>query len=44
VLWLLGAIIVANAVAVFAEQGLPGSTLDFPDDPVGYRLFDLSSG
>jgi hypothetical protein len=33
--------VVANAVAVFAEEGLHWT---LPDDPVSYRLFDLSSG
>jgi hypothetical protein len=33
--------VAANAVAVFAEEGLHWT---LPDDPVGYRLFDLSSG
>jgi hypothetical protein len=41
VLWLLGAIVVANAGAVFAEEGLHWS---LPDDSGGYRMFDLSSG
>jgi disulfide bond formation protein DsbB len=40
VLWLFGAIIVANAVAVFAEEGLHWT---LPDDPDSYRLFDLLS-
>jgi disulfide bond formation protein DsbB len=41
VLWLFGAIIVANAVAVFAEEGLHWT---LPDDPDSYRLFDLLRG
>lgn len=41
VLWLLGAIIVANAIAVFAEEGLHWT---LPDDPDSYRLFDLLRG
>jgi disulfide bond formation protein DsbB len=41
VLWLLGAVIVANAVAVFAEEGLHWT---LPDDPNSYRLFDLLRG
>ena len=41
VLWLFGAIIVANAVAVFAEEGLNWT---LPDDPDSYRLFDLLRG
>jgi disulfide bond formation protein DsbB len=38
VLWLFGAVIVANAVAVFAEEGLHWT---LPDNPDSYRLFDL---
>lgn len=38
VLWLLGAIIVANGIAVFAEEGLHWT---LPDDPDSYRLFEL---
>jgi hypothetical protein len=38
VLWLLGAVIIANAVAVFALEGLHWT---LPDDPTSYRLFDL---
>jgi len=41
VLWLFGAIIVANSVAVFAEEGLHWT---LPDDPDSYRLFDLLRG
>ena len=41
VLWLLGAIIVANAVIVFAIEGLHWT---LPDDPDSYRLFDLLRG
>jgi disulfide bond formation protein DsbB len=42
VLWLLAAIVLANAVAVFAEEGLHWT---LPDDPNSYRLFvDLSGG
>jgi disulfide bond formation protein DsbB len=41
VLLLLGAIIAANAVAVFAEEGLHWT---LPDDPNSYRLFDLLRG
>jgi disulfide bond formation protein DsbB len=40
VLWLLGAVILANAVAVFFEEGLHWT---LPDDPDRYRLLeDLS--
>jgi len=38
VVLLLGAIIAANAVAVFAEEGLHWT---LPDDPNSYQLFDL---
>jgi hypothetical protein len=38
VLWLLGAVIIANAVAVFALEGLHWT---LPDDPTSYRLFVL---
>ena len=38
VLWLLGAVIIANAVAVFALEGLHWT---LPHDPTSYRLFDL---
>jgi disulfide bond formation protein DsbB len=41
VLWLLGAIIVANGIAVFAEEGLHWT---LPDDPDSYRLFELLRG
>lgn len=41
VLWLLGAIIVANAVTVFTIEGLHWA---LPDDPNSYRLFDLLRG
>ena len=41
VLWLFGTIIAANAVAVFAEEGLHWT---LPDDPDSYRLFDLLRG
>jgi disulfide bond formation protein DsbB len=41
VLLLLGAIIAANAVAVFAEEGLHWT---LPDDPNSYQLFDLLRG
>lgn len=42
VIWLLAAIVLANAVAVFAEEGLHWT---LPDDPNSYRLFeDLSTG
>jgi disulfide bond formation protein DsbB len=37
VLWLLAAVILANAVAVFFEEGLHGT---LPDDPGRYRLLD----
>jgi hypothetical protein len=41
-LWLLAAIILANRVAVFAEEGLHWI---LPDDPNSYRLFeDLLGG
>lgn len=38
VLLLLGVVIATNTVAVFAEEGLHWT---LPDDPSGYRLFDL---
>jgi disulfide bond formation protein DsbB len=41
VLWFLGAIILANAVTVFAIEGLHWT---LPDDPDSYRLFDLLRG
>jgi hypothetical protein len=41
VLLLFGAIIAANAVAVFAEEGLHWT---LPDDPNSYQLFDLLRG
>ena len=42
VLWLLAAIVLANGVAVFAEEGLHWT---LPDDPNSYRLFeDLLGG
>jgi hypothetical protein len=41
VIGLLGAVIVANAVAVFALEGLHWT---LPDDPDNYRLFDLLRG
>jgi disulfide bond formation protein DsbB len=41
VLWLLGAIILANAVIVFVIEGLHWTLLDDPDS---YRLFDLLRG
>jgi hypothetical protein len=37
VLWLLGAVILANAVAVFLQEGLHWT---LPDDPDRYRLLD----
>jgi disulfide bond formation protein DsbB len=37
VLWLLGALILANAAAVFVEEGLHWT---LPDDPGHYRLLD----
>jgi disulfide bond formation protein DsbB len=39
VLWILGIIILANAVAVFCEAGLH---LYLPDNPTSYRLFSGS--
>jgi hypothetical protein len=41
VLLALGAVIAANAVAVFAEEELHWT---LPDDPNSYRLFELLSG
>ena len=41
VLWLLAVIVLTNAVAVFAEEGLHWT---LPDDPNSYRLFDDLSG
>lgn len=41
VLWLLGAVIVANVLAVFALEGLHWT---LPDNPDSYRLFDLLRG
>jgi hypothetical protein len=41
VLLLFGAIIAANAAAVFAEEGLHWT---LPDDPNSYQLFDLLRG
>lgn len=38
VLWLFGAVIVANAIAVFALEGLHWT---LPDNPDSYRLFEL---
>ena len=37
ILWLLGAVILANAAAVFFEEGLHWA---LPDDPQSYRLLD----
>lgn len=41
VLLALGAVIAANAVAVFAEEGLHWT---LSDDPNSYRLFELLRG